>query len=191
MAAYDSATVAAAVRTALKNKHADKTLQPNLTDWIEAVTAIGDEVDVVVAAEIAAAIAAQAALDVQLADVLRGTVALGAENANVIAATVTIKDGSNATVAAAQQFLVRMYEATMIPAEATAVTLADGGAGTMDSTTAQAAGVFTTHTDGTCVINITDAAGASSKTFRMEVVILPAVGKVGCTTLTSVVFDGA
>lgn len=50
------------------------------------------------------------------------------------------------------------------------------------------------HADKSLQPNLTDwteAAGASGKTFRMEVTVLPAVGKVGCTTLTSVTFDGA
>lgn len=121
----------------------------------------------------------------------KATVSLAAEGGDTIAATVTIKDGNGDTVAAAQAFVVKMYEATMIPAVVGAVTLADGGAGSMVSTTANAWGRFLSHTDGTCVITITDAAGASGKTFYMEVYPEPAQGIVSCPSFTSVVFDGA
>lgn len=94
---------------------------------------------------------------------------IGTEAANVILLSVQVVDHLGADVAAVTPVHVRMYEATMIEALAAAVTLADGGAGSLVSTTANASVIATTDATGLLEVDVTDAAGASGKTFYAEV----------------------
>ena len=114
------------------------------------------------------------------------TLTVGAEAADVIAVTV-------AGPAQVAQYHARLYEATMIEALAAAATMAETGVGAEVSTTAQAALVFTTDASGAATLSITDVAGASSKTFYLEVTPASASAgaKAGPSALVAVTFDGA
>lgn len=89
---------------------------------------------------------------------------IGAEAANVIALTVQLQDGLGASTLVATNVFVRLIDANGIDSLAAAFTLADGGAGTLISTTGQASVLATTSAGGTLVLDVTDVVGASGAT---------------------------
>ncbi len=113
------------------------------------------------------------------------TLTVGAEATDVIAVTVA------APQAAVTQYIAQVYEQTMIEALAAAATMAETGAGAEVSTTANASLIFTTDAAGAATLSVTDVAGASGKTFFLEV--RPAAASAGVpggfTAVATLVFD--
>jgi len=120
--------------------------------------------------------------------------ALGAEAANVIIVTVTMKNGAGATVAAAKPFVAELWEPTgelALVGSATIGLNVAGAKGTLNSTTGNPRVRAVTDADGTCIFDLTDAAGASSKEFVLVLTPEPEAGQIAVSTYTEVQFDGA
>lgn len=121
------------------------------------------------------------------------TLTPGAEAANVIAVTLNVVDLNGTAVSRAQRVKLTLYEITMIPALAAAATLAETGAGSEITTTANASLIILTDANGDATVSVTDAAGASSKTFVLEAVPIGVSGTYthGTPTYALITFDGA
>jgi len=119
------------------------------------------------------------------------TLAAGAEAADVIAVTINVADLGGTAVSRAQRLVCSLYEATMIEAVAAAFTMAETGAGTEISTTANARLIIDTDANGDAIISVTDVAGASGKTMYLVVQPAPASGTntYGAPALLAITFD--
>lgn len=127
-----------------------------------------------------------------LASIRRMTASLGAEGADVIIATVTMKDGAGATAAAAKPFVAELWEPTgelALVGSATIGLNVAGAKGTLQSTTGNPRVRAVTDADGTAIFDLTDAAGASGKAFILVLTPEAETGKVGVPTYTVVTFD--
>lgn len=116
-------------------------------------------------------------------------VTAGAEASDVRALSCQVKDQYGNNYAVATNIHIRIYEATMIGAAAAAWTLEDGGAGSVVSTTANAALIYDTDANGTGLLNLTDVAGASGKTLFCEAEVTEPGVINGGPRVTTFAFD--
>lgn len=126
---------------------------------------------------------------VAASDFRRPSLSLGAEAANVRKLSVQIKDLGGNDVAAAHTIHVRLYAGTMIESLAAAFTLADGGAGSVVSTTANAALLYSTDATGLAEINITDANPPANTTIYVEVIVESQGNYAGLASYIACAFD--
>lgn len=168
----------------------------DLTDWnggvdpgtlVQGVNQLADRTK---ANEIAIAALSPAAY------VRRLTVAIGAENLDTIAVTITVKDYAGAAVAGTDTLLVALYNNAYLSSTANAATfpITDVGSGTIVSS--DDGGVsrhICTTANGVLQLRVTDSNGASGSTLYLSVELWHA-GSVGLTAgrlVTSVTFNGA
>lgn len=120
------------------------------------------------------------------------TLAASAEAANVITVTVNVVDLNGTAVSRAQRVKLQLYEITMIAALVGAARLAETGAGSEITTTANAALIILTDANGDATVTVTDVMGASSKTFVLEATPIGVSGTYthGTPTYVALTFDG-
>lgn len=128
---------------------------------------------------------------VAASDFRRPVITVGAEAANVIKLSIQIQDLGGNNVAAAHTLHVRLYAGTMIESLAAAYTLTDGGSGSVVTTTGNAAVLYTTAADGLAEVNVTDVAGSSNTTIRVEVLVESQGNYAGLASTAAITFDNA
>lgn len=128
--------------------------------------------------------------------VRRLTVAVGAENLDTIAVTITVKDSAGVAIAGTDTLLVALYNNAYLSSTANAATfpISDVGSGAIVSS--DDGGVsrhICTTANGVLQLRVTDANGASGSRLYLSVELWHD-GSVGLTAghlVTSITFDGA
>jgi len=112
------------------------------------------------------------------------TLAFGTEAANVIEATLALKNGAGVAITEAAHVRIQIFEAATGLAAAVAAVSATVTTGTAILGDALPHGIFETTAAGALVLDITDEAGASGKTFWVFAQVTGVNGAVAYGTVT-------
>lgn len=104
-------------------------------------------------------------------------ITVGAEAANVIAVTIQVEGPDGTDIAAARSFWIISFEDADATLAATAALTLSPTTGTAVSTDTLPGIIATASAAGTLVLDVTDAAGASGKTFNHLVIPMSAMGR--------------
>jgi hypothetical protein len=127
-----------------------------------------------------------------LSNVIRADLSAAAEAADTIAVTVNMVDGAGNALNAQHDLICQLYDANMVESVATAHRMAETGAGSAVSATAQARMIIRTDANGDATITVTDVAGASNTTVTLEVrPMAAAINQVPVPSYVRLTFDNA
>lgn len=121
------------------------------------------------------------------------TLSAAAEAADAIVVTLNTVDLAGTAVSRAQHYHLELFQPTMIAALAAAYTMAESGAGSMISTTANAGLIILTDASGDAAITVTDVAGGSDQTVILKATPIGVSGTYtfGLPTYLILTFDAS